>query len=248
MKKTLAKLLIACGIGAMIVAGIGTVQQFQQSEPVVANYASPMFKVDSVEALPPGQKLVAGMNDGVISDPLVGEQVQLPNAEGKPWLTFVYPQNWKSDPETLRLHSMFERDPRLIELRNRCRVNTFEKMKETDRLTWAKYVGNNTPTIVLQLAGGQVVSKISRSNMPANADQLYAQIKSDCDRCRPKPSPEPVQPVQPVQPLSPLPDTILPPNSPAPAEGDPLWVLGVLGVAGVVGGVALGRKGKRRSR
>lgn len=249
MKKLLPKLLFALGIGALVAFAIGTVQQFQETEKVVAEFASPAFNtVDAVE-MKPGETMVAAgeVQDGVIQEPMVGERVDLPNAEGKPWLTFVYAKGWQSDPETKRLHSMFERDPRLIDLRNRCRVNTLERMSKTDQLTWSKYAGDNTPTIVLQLANGQLVSKISRSNIPANSDQLYAQIKRDCDRCHPKPSP--VQPNTPVQPQNPLPDTVLPPSGPdSPDGGDPLWVLAVLGVAGVAGGVGLGRKNKRRGK
>ena len=240
--KAFQKMLIACGIGAMLVAAVGAVRQQVEQPELMVGFTGDLFPVEATAL--PGETMIAA--DGVISElgeQAVGERVNLPDAEGKPWLTFLYDSNWKSDPETVRFHSMWERDRRLVDLRNRCRVNTFNKMTETDRLTWSKFAGKDTPAVVLQLPDGQLVSKISRANMPSNSNDLYAMIKRDCDDCFRRPKPDtPVAPVEPA--VNPLPDTVLPPTDRVPESKseDPLWILAILGFFGVIGGVALGRK------
>ena len=176
----------------------------------------------------------------------VAERVRLPDVEGHFWLTFLYADNWRNDPESARLNQMFHEDPRLVSMRRRCRVNTFSQMDPYLVERWRKYVGDATPMLVLQAPDGRLCYKTSRGNIPPSADELIAQLQQSLDehfhRPCPRPEPEPAEPrPAPVAPVNPLPDTVRPDEPPRDA-GDPLWLLAALGVAGAAIGVALGRK------
>lgn len=175
---------------------------------------------------------------------LVGDRVQLPDVEGHFWLTFMLADNWKQDPESVRLVRMWANDPRLYDCVKRCRVTNVDKLDPYMHERWSKYVGNQYPMLVMQAPDGKVVYKAGRGNHPTNAnDQMLALQNSLATHCRPCPKPSPAPtPQTPVQPVSPIPDTVGPNAVPPDSAGDPLWLLGLIGALCLGGGVALGRK------
>jgi hypothetical protein len=179
----------------------------------------------------------------------VRERVELPEIEGHFWLTFLYADDWQQDAESVRLQNMFASDPRLVEMQQRCRVNSFGQMDPYLVERWRKYVGRQTPMVVLQAPDGQLCFKASRGNIPNSAEELVTQLQQSlaarfhrpCPGPCPQPTPEPQPQPAPLAPVNPLPDTVGPAEEPRDA-GDPLWLLAVLGVSGMVGGMAIGRK------
>jgi len=184
--------VLALAVGAMFT--LAMVDEVQETETLKSKEKIANRVVSKVEQVADAatHRIETAPERGFLGRRIYRERVDLPTLErGKYWLTFLFPENWESDPESVLLRSYFATDggdSRLVEMRNStCRVNNYSLLEAKQRDKWLKYVGTNAPMIVLQEPGGRMVFKCSKGNIPETADELVERIQAAVDATKEKP-------------------------------------------------------------
>jgi hypothetical protein len=113
--------------------------------------------------------------------PEVEQQVPLPEERiGRYWTTLCLRRDWQSDPNSVKLVTWLNQDPKISALQQTTNFRTLWEDDPRFTADWVKYVGTNFPVLVIQhpTAPGIVVYKCSANAMPESASTMASNIQT----------------------------------------------------------------------
>lgn len=205
--------------------------------PAITDTMAKKYQADKIDQV--FEKLGDSESPAEPEKPYVAERVDLPDIEGWYWCTIFVDDDYANDPVSSRVTNWFETDPRLLAMRDRCRLQTIKRSDPIYAKNYGSYFGNRFPLVALQNADGKVCYKATRERIPDNVDKFVTDMAKSVKFCRPKPEPTPTPNPTPPPAPDPIPDKT--PDQPAKTD-EPVWLLVVLGAVGVILGVAVASK------
>lgn len=168
--------------------------------------------------------LTARVHD-LTSRPIKERIIDLPE-DGRRWhLVTIYKDKALTDPADRRLAAMLAATPRLQALRAQTMVNTWDSSDPLYKARYHKFLGGETPALVLQNDEGKVCYLARGQNMPLDGERLADEVAAAIEQCRPpkprpndtpspvpgpKPSPQPSdEPIPDIRPVRPSEENVL---------------------------------------
>jgi len=166
--------------------------------------------------------------------------------DGERWYTVaVYRDKKLTDASDRHLAAVLASTPRLLSLQAQTRVWVVDKSDPVYAAQYAKFLGGQTPAVVIQSASGKLCYKASGANLPADGEALADEIAASIESCRPfRPKPKPDETPKPNPPANPegvIPD--IRPAQPTQEESKPWGLLAfLLPILSGLGGAGLAWK------
>lgn len=184
---------------------------------------------------PPAEKQIDSLNKQVTalaarvrdlsSRPIKERIIDLPE-DGRRWhLVTIYKDKALTDPADRRLAAMLAATPRLQALRAQTTVNTWDASDPLYKARYLKFLGGETPALVLQNDEGKVCYLARGQNMPLDGERLADEVAAAIEQCRPpkprpndtpspvpgpRPSPQPSdEPIPDIRPARPSEESVL---------------------------------------